>query len=84
MSDELRINTPASLVQCQNVTIAWSGGVGMYLHHATVEMLTVKHHITRDTWQQVLLEVHPRTYHALTLSLPNEQGELTGQVLRSL
>jgi len=83
MSDELRINTPASLVQCQNVTIAWSGGVGMYLHHATVEMLTVKHHITRDTWQQVLLEVHPRTYHSPPLSLSTERGELTRPVQRS-
>jgi hypothetical protein len=26
---ELAINTPQALVQCKNVTITWTGGVGM-------------------------------------------------------
>lgn len=29
MSDDLQINTPQALVQCQNVTVTWTGGVGM-------------------------------------------------------
>jgi len=30
MNGDLTINTPQALVQCQNVTITWNGGVGMF------------------------------------------------------
>jgi hypothetical protein len=47
---ELAINTPPALVQCQNVTITWTGGVGMsYLLHIGQSQAEAQNHIMWDT-----------------------------------
>jgi len=66
MSGDLAINTPTALVQCQNVTITWTGGVGMF-PISQPGRITAKeqNHIMWDTLHQVLSQEHPPRKYTL-------------------